>query len=149
MFLQHIGPSSINSSLFEILYRRILPLYIFIAKVDATDRAALSSKWAEILETFSVRMGMRWRKAKYSLCWMQRTTVSRLMQHKQNLIWRMAANTSKRLSLHSKKLVSTDYYDQAVNTFTAAEVELDQAQTNLWLHYVSCSIRWRGIDGVW
>jgi RND family efflux transporter MFP subunit len=115
--------------LFEIPQQTDIELDSFIAKVDATDRAALSFQVGGDIETFSVRMGQEVKKGQVLA--VLDATDYRIAVDAAQAKFDLANSQYKQASeLYSKKLVSTDYYDQAVNTFTAAEVELDQAQTN-------------------
>ncbi|WP_135457825.1 efflux RND transporter periplasmic adaptor subunit [Vibrio echinoideorum] len=116
--------------LFEIPPQSDVELDSFIAKVDATDRAALSFQVSGDIETFSVRMGQEVKKGQ--VLTMLDATDYRIALDAAQARFDLANSQYKQASeLYSKKLVSTDYYDQALNTFTAAEVELDQAKTNL------------------
>ncbi|MFM2644290.1 efflux RND transporter periplasmic adaptor subunit [Vibrio chagasii] len=116
--------------LFEIPQQTDVDLDSFIAKVDATDRAALSFQVGGDIEVFDVRMGQEVKKGQVLA--VLDATDYRIAVDAAQAKFDLANSQYKQASeLYSKKLVSTDYYDQALNTFTAAEVELDQAKTNL------------------
>ncbi|MFS1427472.1 efflux RND transporter periplasmic adaptor subunit, partial [Vibrio splendidus] len=116
--------------LFEIPLQTDIELDSFIAKVDATDRAALSFQVGGDIETFDVRMGQEVKKGQVLA--VLDATDYRIAVDAAQAKFDLANSQYKQASeLYAKKLVSTDYYDQAVNTFTAADVELDQAKTNL------------------
>ncbi|PML99741.1 efflux transporter periplasmic adaptor subunit [Vibrio kanaloae] len=116
--------------LFEIPQQTDIDLDSFIAKVDATDRAALSFQVGGEIETFDVRMGQEVKKGQVLA--VLDATDYRIAVDAAQAKFDLANSQYKQASeLYAKKLVSTDYYDQAVNTFTAAEVELDQVKTNL------------------
>ncbi|NAZ97833.1 efflux RND transporter periplasmic adaptor subunit [Vibrio toranzoniae] len=116
--------------LFKVPLQTDVGLDNFIAKIDATDRAALSFNVGGDIETFSVRMGQEVKKGQVLA--VLDATDYRIAVDAAQAKFDLANSQYKQASeLYSKKLVSTDYYDQAVNTFTAAQVELDQAKTNL------------------
>lgn len=116
--------------LFEIPQQTDIDLDSLIAKVDATDRAALSFQVGGEIETFDVRMGQEVKKGQVLA--VLDATDYRIAVDAAQAKFDLANSQYRQASeLYAKKLVSTDYYDQAVNTFTAAEVELDQAKTNL------------------
>ncbi|WP_060981361.1 efflux RND transporter periplasmic adaptor subunit [Vibrio splendidus] len=116
--------------LFEIPQQTDIDLDSFIAKVDATDRAALSFQVGGDIETFDVRMGQEVKKGQVLA--VLDSTDYRIAVDAAQAKFDLANSQYKQASeLYTKKLVSADYYDQALNTFTAAEVELDQAKTNL------------------
>ncbi|MEZ8473066.1 efflux RND transporter periplasmic adaptor subunit [Vibrio cyclitrophicus] len=116
--------------LFEIPQQSDVDLDSFIANVDATDRAALSFQVSGDIEIFSVRMGQEVKKGQVLAA--LDATDYRIALDAAQARFDLANSQFKQASkLYAKKLVSTDYYDQALNTFTAAEVELDQAKTNL------------------
>ncbi|MGO2318385.1 MAG: efflux RND transporter periplasmic adaptor subunit [Vibrio toranzoniae] len=116
--------------LFKVPLQTDVGLDNFIAKIDATDRAALSFNVGGEIETFFVRMGQEVKKGQVLA--VLDATDFRIAVDAAQAKFDLANSQYKQASeLYSKKLVSTDYYDQAVNTFTAAQVELDQAKTNL------------------
>ncbi|MGF1754085.1 efflux RND transporter periplasmic adaptor subunit [Vibrio makurazakiensis] len=116
--------------LFEIPQQTDIELDSFIAKIDATDRAALSFQVGGEIETFSVRMGQEVKKGE--LLAVLDSTDFRIAVDAAKAKFDLAHSQYQQASeLYEKKLVSTDYFDQALNSFTAAEVELDQAKTNL------------------
>ncbi|NAZ94056.1 efflux RND transporter periplasmic adaptor subunit [Vibrio toranzoniae] len=116
--------------LFKVPLQTDVGLDNFIAKIDATDRAALSFNVGGDIETFFVRMGQEVKKGQVLA--VLDATDFRIAVDAAQAKFDLANSQYKQASeLYSKKLVSTDYYDQAVNTFTAAQVELDQAKTNL------------------
>ena len=116
--------------LFEIPPRTDVETDSFIAKIDATERAALSFRVGGDIELFNVRMGQNVKKGEVLA--VLDPTDYRIAVDAAQAKFDLANSQYKQVSeLYSKKLVSADYYDQAVNTYTTAEVELEQAKTNL------------------
>ncbi|PQJ63678.1 efflux transporter periplasmic adaptor subunit [Vibrio chagasii] len=116
--------------LFEIPPRTDVETDSFIAKIDATERAALSFRVGGDIDLFNVRMGQNVKKGEVLA--VLDPTDYRIAVDAAQAKFDLANSQYKQVSeLYSKKLVSADYYDQAVNTYTTAEVELEQAKTNL------------------
>ena len=116
--------------LLEIPKQTNIELDSYIAKVDATDRAALSFQVGGQIENFAVRMGQNVKKGETLV--VLDSTDFRIALDAAQAKYDLANSQYQQASeLYAKKLVSTDYYDQAVNNYTAAGVELEQAKTNL------------------
>ncbi|KDN27232.1 acriflavin resistance protein [Vibrio fortis] len=116
--------------LLEIPKQTNIELDSYIAKVDATDRAALSFQVGGQIDNFAVRMGQDVKKGETLV--VLDSTDFRIALDAAQAKYDLANSQYQQASeLYAKKLVSTDYYDQAVNNYTAAGVELEQAKTNL------------------
>lgn len=116
--------------LLEIPKQTNIELDSYIAKVDATDRAALSFQVGGQIENFAVRMGQDVKKGE-TLVVLDSTDFQIALDAAQAKYDLANSQYQQASELYAKKLVSTDYYDQAVNNYTAAGVELEQAKTNL------------------
>lgn len=102
----------------------------FIAKVDATDRAALSFQVAGEIAAMPVRMGSKVRKGDV-LAYLDPTDFQLALDARQAEYDLARTQYQRARQLVERKLISTDSFDQTETYFKAAKVSLEQAKTDL------------------
>ncbi|KFE95519.1 acriflavin resistance protein [Vibrio parahaemolyticus] len=102
----------------------------FLARIDATYRAQLSFQVGGEVEKLLVRMGQGVEKGEVLATLDPKDLQLALDAAQANMHWRKLSGKEQK-SLYSKKLISTDSYDQKETQYKAALASFEQAKTDL------------------
>ncbi|NRF60805.1 efflux RND transporter periplasmic adaptor subunit [Vibrio coralliilyticus] len=102
----------------------------FIAKIDATDRAALSFQVAGEIESLNVKMGSMVEKGDV-LAILDPNDYQLALDARQAEYSLAKTAFNRADQLYSKKLISTDDFDQTETQYKAAKAAYEQAVTDL------------------
>lgn len=102
----------------------------YIANIDATERASLSFQVSGEIDRVQVRMGEVVKKGQL-LALLDQTDYQVAVEAAQAQYDLASAQYVRAKELFEKNLISADLYDQRQNNFVTAQVEQQQAKTNL------------------